>query len=81
MNLIHPKKLLLSKWTATRPLAKEKHFLVTQVFHAPLKESPGQKKTTLAVEAVELEAVMSKRSQRIAWRDLQDPALWRQGWK
>ncbi|MCV2356086.1 TIGR02450 family Trp-rich protein [Paucibacter sp. B2R-40] len=81
MNLIHPKKLLLSKWTAMRPLAKEKHFLVTQVFNAPIEESAGPKKTTLAVEAVELEAVISKRSQRIAWRDLQDPALWRQGWQ
>jgi tryptophan-rich hypothetical protein len=81
MNLLHPKKLLLSKWTATRPQAKDKHFLVTRVFNAAAEDSPGHKKTTLAVEAVELEALMSKRSQRIDWRDLQDPAQWRQGWQ
>ncbi|WP_310385741.1 TIGR02450 family Trp-rich protein [Roseateles sp.] len=78
MNSLHPKKLLLSKWTATQPQAKEKHWLVTRVIHAA--PSPGLTQTTLAVEAVELEAVMSKRSQSIGWRELQDPALWRQGW-
>lgn len=76
MNPIHPKKLLLSKWTATRPQAKDKHFLVTRVIHA----APGLVHATLAVEAVELEAVMSKRSQRLDWRELQDAARWRQGW-
>jgi tryptophan-rich hypothetical protein len=76
MNLLHPKKLLLSKWTATQPQDKDKHFLVTQVFSA--EASPAL--TTRPVEAVELEALMSKRSRRIAWRELQDPALWRQGW-
>ncbi|MBT9494107.1 MAG: TIGR02450 family Trp-rich protein [Paucibacter sp.] len=78
MNLLHPKKLLLSKWTATRPQAKEKHFLVTRVISAA--PSPGLTQATLAVEAVEIEAAMSKRSQRIAWRELQDPSQWRQGW-
>jgi hypothetical protein len=32
------------------------------------------------VELVELEAVFSKATQVIAWRDLQDTAVWRQGW-
>lgn len=78
MNLIHPKKLLLSKWTATQPQAKDKHFLVTRVIHAA--PELGLTQATLAVEAVELEAVMSKRSQRLDWRELQDAARWRQGW-
>lgn len=78
MNSLHPKKLRLSKWTATRSQAKEKHWLVTRVINAA--PNPGLTQTTLAVEAVELEAVMSKRSQRIGWRELQDSAQWRQGW-
>lgn len=78
MNRIHPKKLQLSKWTAALPRAKEKHFLVTRVIWAtPL---PGHIQTTLAVEAVELEAVMSRRSQLIDWHELRDPAQWRRGW-
>ena len=31
MNQIHPKKLLNSKWTAIRPINKEKHFVVSRV--------------------------------------------------
>ncbi|HCH4279606.1 TPA: TIGR02450 family Trp-rich protein [Vibrio parahaemolyticus] len=31
MNKIHPKKLLHSKWTATSPKNKEKHFVVTEM--------------------------------------------------
>jgi hypothetical protein len=29
---------------------------------------------------VEIEAVFSKAVQVIAWRDLQDDSVWRQGW-
>ncbi len=28
---IHPKKLLHSKWTAVTPIARQRHFIVTQV--------------------------------------------------
>lgn len=31
-------------------------------------------------ERVEIEAVFSKAVQEIAWRDLQDDRVWRQGW-
>ena len=72
MNSVHPKKLLLSKWTAVTPLAKDKHFVVIKVFEPEL---PGA-----AVEWVELEALFSKRVQRLAWRELRDGAVWRQGW-
>ena len=72
MNALHPKKLLLSKWTAVKPLGRDKHFLVAKVV---LPDEPGA-----AVEWVEIEAVMSKAARRIAWRDLRDAAQWRQGW-
>lgn len=72
MNPLHPKKLVLSKWTAVAPVAKDKHFVVTKVLEPELPGAP--------VEWVELEALFSKRAQRLAWRELRDPAVWRQGW-
>ena len=72
MNLVHPKKLLLSKWTAVHPVGREKHFLVSKVM---LPETPGGK-----VDWVELEAVHSKAVRRMAWRALGDHTQWRQGW-
>ena len=72
MNPLQPQKLLLSKWTAVAPVAKNKHFLVSKVIAcAP----PSQE-----IEAIELEAVFSKAVVRMDWRALRDPALWRQGW-
>ncbi|MEZ7836162.1 MAG: TIGR02450 family Trp-rich protein, partial [Burkholderiaceae bacterium] len=68
MNPLHPKKLLLSKWTASVPIAKQKHFLVTRVI---LPEHIGD-----AIELVELEAVLSKATQVIDWRDLQADGVW-----
>lgn len=72
MNAVHPKKLLLSKWTAVLPLARDKHFLVARVI---LPEPPATR-----IEWVEIEAVRSGTSRRIAWRELRDETLWRQGW-
>ena len=72
MNPLHPKKLLLSKWTAVKPVAKDKHFVVVKVIEPELPDAP--------VEWVELEALFSKRVQRLAWRELRDAAVWRQGW-
>ena len=72
MTSIHPKKLLLTKWTATQPVRKQKHFLVTKVI---LPEPPSEK-----IEWIEIEAVYSKKSRTIRWRELQDDAVWRQGW-
>ena len=56
MNPLHPKKLLLTKWTAVKPLGRDKHFLVAKVV---LPDEPGA-----AIEWVELEAVMSKAARR-----------------
>lgn len=72
MISIQPKKLLLSKWTAVKPVAKEKHFLVTKVV-AP--EHEGGK-----VEWVDLEAVHSKAARRMAWIELRDSKQWVRGW-
>jgi len=71
-NSVQPKKLLLSKWTAVQRVGKEKHFLVCKL-HWP--EASEEK-----LEWVEIEAVYSQVSRRIAWRDLKDGNLWQRGW-
>ena len=73
MNRISPKKLLLTKWTAVKPVAKQKHFLVSKVI---LPEQANEK-----IEFVEIEAVYSKKKSLIPWRDLTNSELWEQGWK
>ena len=72
MNPLNPKKLLLTKWTAVKPLAKQKHFMVSRVIQPDLPTDP--------IVSVEIEAVFSKATQVIAWRELQDNSVWRQGW-
>jgi tryptophan-rich hypothetical protein len=72
MNPLNPKKLLLTKWTAVTPLAKQKNFLVSRVIKPELPTDP--------VELVEIESVFSKVTQLIPWRDLQNDDVWRQGW-
>ena len=72
MNPLNPKKLLLSKWTAVKPVAKQKHFLISRVIQPLLPTEP--------IELVEIESVFSKATQVIAWRELQDESVWRQGW-
>jgi tryptophan-rich hypothetical protein len=72
MNPLNPKKLLLTKWTAVKPVAKQKHFLVSRVIQPEQSTDP--------IVSVEIEAVFSKATQVIAWRELQDSGIWRQGW-
>ena len=72
MNPLNPKKLLLTKWTAVKPLAKQKHFLVSRVIPPNLPTDP--------LEWVEIEAAYSKATQIIPWRDLRNDDAWRQGW-
>jgi tryptophan-rich hypothetical protein len=71
-NAVHPKKLLLTKWTAVQPIAKDKHFLVSAVIEPEVEGGP--------VQWIELEALFSKQVQRLPWRDLRDATRWRQGW-
>lgn len=71
-NSLNPKKLLLTKWTAVKPIQKRKHFLVSKVILPELPES--------AIEFVEIEAVFDKKTELIPWRDLKDTEIWLQGW-
>lgn len=72
LNPVSPKKLLHSKWTAVKPVAKQRHFLVSRVIQPELPDAP--------IEQVEIEAVFSKSLQVIAWRELQNTDVWRIGW-
>lgn len=72
MKPLNPKKLLLTKWTAVKPVAKQKHFLISRVIQPEQPTDP--------IVSVEIEAVFSKTTQVIAWRELQDEGVWRQGW-
>ena len=72
INLLQSNKLLLSKWTAVVPIAKEKHFLVSKVV-AP--EQEGEK-----IEWIDLEAVHSKSTHRMKWQELRDKTQWLRGW-
>lgn len=71
MNRINPAKLLLSKWTAAQPHNKEKHFLVTELF----RDDEG------TVLEIELQAVMTRRAERLAWQTLQNADDWKIGWQ
>ena len=71
MNQINPAKLLLSKWTAARPINKEKHFLVTELF----RDEEG------TVLEIELQAIMTRRAERLAWQTLQNAENWKIGWQ
>jgi tryptophan-rich hypothetical protein len=70
VNRINPRKLLLSKWTAAHPQNREKHFLVTELF----RDEEG------TVVDIELQAVLTKRSERLAWQDLSNQDQWKFGW-
>ena len=72
MNPLNPKKLLLTNWTAVIPIAKQKHFLVSRVIQPEQPTDP--------IQDVEIESVFSKATQIIAWRELQNDCVWRQGW-
>ncbi|MEI7738353.1 MAG: TIGR02450 family Trp-rich protein [Betaproteobacteria bacterium] len=67
MNPLSPKRLLLSKWTAVKPVAKQKHFLVIRVILPALHDD--------AIELVEIQSVFSSATQIIAWRELQNESV------
>ena len=71
MNRINPQKLLLSKWTATHPQNREKHFLVTELF----RDEEG------TVLEIELQAVLTKRAERLDWQTLKNNDQWLLGWQ
>lgn len=71
MNRINPAKLLNSKWTAVKPVNREKHFLISEMEF----DEEG------AVTLCKIEAVMSKNEYPIDWQELKNQAKWLQGWK
>lgn len=71
MNQINPRKLLLSKWTASQPVNREKHFIVIDC----------QVNEQDEVVSVDLQAVLTQRSQRLPWNALQDADIWLPGWR
>lgn len=70
-NKASPKTLLNSKWTSRKVLNKEKHFIVNKV-----ERDEDQR----VIECI-IEAVMTKNEYSIDWRDLNNPQLWKMGWK
>ena len=62
-NPVNHKKMPGSKWTATRPRHKEKHFIVL----GWELDADGER-----TERVEIEAVYSGAVRRIHWRELAD---------
>jgi len=70
LNRINPNKLHHSKWTASQPRDKEKHFMVVQL----VRDDDD------VVTHVILEAVLSRRQYPMPWRDLQDGQQWLMGW-
>ena len=71
MNKIITKKLLNSKWTAVKPINKEKHFLISEL------EFDENDKVIHCL----IEAVISHRVQPINWEELKEIEQWIQGWK
>jgi tryptophan-rich hypothetical protein len=71
VNRINPRKLLNSKWTAVKPVNKEKHFMVTEV------EFDEEDNVIHCL----IEAVISNNVNSIDWTDLKNDNNWRQGWK
>ena len=52
MNSLNPKKLLLTKWTTVKQLAKQKHFLVSRLLQPDDPTAP--------IERVEIKVMFSK---------------------
>jgi tryptophan-rich hypothetical protein len=71
-NPVNHNKLPGSKWTAARPVRREKHFIVLDW----VRDENG-----VPTDEVEIEAVLTRCVRRVHWRDLADPEAWRIGWR
>ena len=71
MNRINPAKLHNSKWTAVNPIKREKHFLLSDIEF----DEDG------SVISCKLEAIISKKTYPIDWKELKNQDKWIQGWK
>ena len=70
MIRLNPEKLHLSKWTAFKPVRRDKHFIVTTLIR-------DERETVVSCL---IEAVHSRTRSEIDWRELKDPEKWLQGW-
>ena len=71
-NPVNRKKLAGSKWTAIRPVDRQKHFVVLDW----VRDEDGA-----PTEMVEIEAILTRNVRTVHWRELGDPATWRIGWQ
>jgi len=71
-NPVNRKKLPNSKWTANRPVNREKHFLVLDW----VRDADGN-----PTDHLQIEAVLTGVVREIFWRELEDPDSWRIGWR
>lgn len=70
-NVFSPRKLLRSKWTAVAPQRKEKHFIVVAC-HVDDEDN---------LVDIDLEAVLTRRVERLPWQALRSSEQWSQGWR
>lgn len=70
-NPVKRNKLPGSKWTATRPRQREKHFVVVDW----VRNDDGS-----PTERVEIEAVVTGSVRVLHWRELENTDAWRIGW-
>jgi tryptophan-rich hypothetical protein len=71
-NPVNRRKLPGSKWTAVRPVNREKHFLVVDW----VRDESGE-----PTDHVLIEAVLTNTVQSVHWRELEDTEHWRVGWR
>ena len=71
MNRFNPNKLLISKWTATKPENKELHFIVTQLIRDDEEIITG----------CVLESVITKNAYSLGLEELKNAENWLMGWK
>lgn len=71
-NPVNHRKLPNSKWTAVRPVNREKHFLVVDW----VRDENGE-----PTDEVQIEAVLTNVIRSIHWRELEDGRKWHIGWR
>jgi tryptophan-rich hypothetical protein len=71
-NPVNRRKLPGSKWTAVEPVDREKHFLVLDW----VRDETGR-----PTDRIVIEAILTNRVRELHWRELEDPAGWRIGWR
>jgi tryptophan-rich hypothetical protein len=71
-NKVNYKKLLNSKWTALRPVNKEKHFIVDHIERN--LEDPQ------LIDFIRITACLTRQTYQIKPQDLKNPDKWMPGW-